>query len=1169
MVKISATGVALVAEPWRLRPAIISGGRSPWPRRATLAALAVGWISLAAAGLAGEAGPTVTCRNGSLDEAFFLLATRGVNVLILGGWNCWDPDVPDGKAPRPGSVYQSPQPSGRVVPAALRFKPVAARTLVEEAAKLHGFKIAWYRDGKVAILYRGTSDDELRRVEEELASPDDKTRRIAVWRAPYVDDPRIIEPLVKAAAKRELGMIRIFAGGLTRLGWTAVVAAGPPEALDLYVQCCDNFESYRMNIGDFAALTQAGGERGIGILAERRNLRSGWHLHPALTLYLACSDQPRARQMLEEIAAGGNSPRRIAALAALGYIGDKQAVAVLEGALKDAPPEIRAAAVWALGRTGNPEPRAALRKLLASEDEIVRREAILGLARGAEEEDVARLLAAARTWKGKIGHRALFALGETGLDSAADGLAELFKKHEDWNVSHAAASALGEMGTARAVALLKPGVEIAEGGRRLAAIRALGRCAHPEARRILEGLAASGPLADVAVGSLICYGPSAAPVVERHLFNPGYGLWAGNFEAFLGFNHARRAAIIEEMLGHADRAVRGQAAGRLSWGGLGILKAVDKALGSDDAVIREITVRELEMLGGEPARERLAALAKDKDKKLRKQAAESLKRVEEDMFGRKPVEDRPLVVKVPEPTPPGTKLEPGQVPVTPRVVALIRQLNSQEPLEQETAIKKLGQLGKEAGPAAEGLGQMAESGRDYLARPALEALSTIGPPARAAAPALVRLLADEKRANHAALALCRVDPEAARKIAPELIKLYPDDEWDDFVPEVVVETVGPAAAALIPELEKGADSDDWTRRDRALRMLGRIGAPAVPALVRLLAHRNDLVRSDAAVALGVVRPAAKDAVPALLKELGDKSEHVRIKTVEALTAIAGQDEPVQATLERCLLDLKDPYVGQVAARCLAGLKPPEAARKRIVGGLLETMTTCHQGMRGRVAVMLALLSEGQAEVEPALIKLLDSREWVYNREEAAKALGILRPVSDRSVQALGVALKDPHEDVRRSAARSLALCREKCAPVADALKAAMTDRDLPTRAYAAEAYWYATNDGPVTLKALAQTIQESKSDESLPAVEALVRMGPKVPGVVAALGRTVDIRHPLMNAAAIKALREMGAAAKEAIPTLEIAAKDLTNSDAKEVLAAIKAAVEEANPPPPAETEVF
>ncbi len=97
----------------------------------------------------------------------------------------------------------------------------------------------------------------------------------------------------------------------------------------------------------------------------------------------------------------------------------------------------------------------------------------------------------------------------------------------------------------------------------------------------------------------------------------------------------------------------------------------------------------------------------------------------------------------------------------------------------------------------------------------------------------------------------------------------------------------PAAGDAVPALIAAlADADPYVNGE-ATNALGRIGAASVPALVRALEDPRENVRWCAAIALGKVGPGARPAVPALVRALGDTNADVRYCAAIALGSIGG------------------------------------------------------------------------------------------------------------------------------------------------------------------------------------------------------------------------------------------------------------------------------------------
>lgn len=93
-------------------------------------------------------------------------------------------------------------------------------------------------------------------------------------------------------------------------------------------------------------------------------------------------------------------------------------------------------------------------------------------------------------------------------------------------------------------------------------------------------------------------------------------------------------------------------------------------------------------------------------------------------------------------------------------------------------------------------------------------------------------------------------------------------------------------------------AEDWSLADTAMDSLGRIGSPAVPALVDSLRDQDPLTRVCAAKVLARIGPDAKPAVSALVYALRDPNESVRKAAARALGQIGpAAEEAVLPLLE--------------------------------------------------------------------------------------------------------------------------------------------------------------------------------------------------------------------------------------------------------------------------------
>jgi HEAT repeat protein len=123
--------------------------------------------------------------------------------------------------------------------------------------------------------------------------------------------------------------------------------------------------------------------------------------------------------------------------------------------------------------------------------------------------------------------------------------------------------------------------------------------------------------------------------------------------------------------------------------------------------------------------------------------------------------------------------------------------------------------------------------------------------------------------------------------------------------------LGPQAAPATDRLVAVLLRFDDEERPLAVAALGKIGKPAIPALEKLLTHEDDLMRHDAAWALGLIEPDAKASVPLLLKQvLHDADDAARLKAIVTLSQIDANDkEALQAVVK-----LAGPYRSSRGAR---------------------------------------------------------------------------------------------------------------------------------------------------------------------------------------------------------------------------------------------------------------
>lgn len=260
---------------------------------------------------------------------------------------------------------------------------------------------------------------------------------------------------------------------------------------------------------------------------------------------------------------------------------------------------------------------------------------------------------------------------------------------------------------------------------------------------------------------------------------------------------------------------------------------------------------------------------------------------------------------------------------------------------------------------------------DYLHLPPQEgkhelaawAFKLLGPDARPAVPALVRLLhAREPEVRiSAAACLAGIGP-AAREAVPDLIKLLPAGNGSTWrsagVPAAAARAlgeIGPAASAAIPYLaestnevmqialikirqdsflpffERLKDTSDYVKWTHAVMEVSRLGAnadPAIPFLVGALAHTNNLIQNRALFALGDLQRRPEVCLPALRALLKSTNATLRANSLHVLAAFGPAAKPAAPEIVVCLSD-RESWVRDRATNALRAIDAAGAGRAGI------------------------------------------------------------------------------------------------------------------------------------------------------------------------------------------------------------------------------------------------
>ncbi|HZU95371.1 MAG TPA: HEAT repeat domain-containing protein [Planctomycetota bacterium] len=429
-----------------------------------------------------------------------------------------------------------------------------------------------------------------------------------------------------------------------------------------------------------------------------------------------------------------------------------------------------------------------------------------------------------------------------------------------------------------------------------------------------------------------------------------------------------------------------------------------------------------------------------------------------------------------------------------------------------------------------------------LAANAFPRLANVDPPGRTVLTALLR--DDLAIQDAAATALARLGEVAplrealgdarARRAAARAIGTMGERGRD----------AAPALIELVVEDEPVAEF-----ADRALR---RLGASALPALVKALTHERPFVRARACGIIRGITPLPAEAVPALVAALGDKEIDVaheaeralaRIEPPppEVLTFVSKQlrsEQPQErwwGALVLAVMKPRSPAMKDVLAPALADENPTArlgCAATLVVLGEVErtsavvamlTSETIHEGYRNPTA---RILHEAGAAglLVPGLLEALASAD-VPRRTRALGMLGELDVEIDGARLAAALHVSDPGQrramvSALRSSPRGLPLFLE-----------ALRDEDVFVRWEAASAI---ATIGTAAATAVPTLVAMARShDAARPwAIRALGRIGPRAAAAAPVLVATLEDADATVRVESAVALGGLGESASEGIPAL-------------------------------------
>jgi len=589
-------------------------------------------------------------------------------------------------------------------------------------------------------------------------------------------------------------------------------------------------------------------------------------------------------------------------------------------------------------------------------------------------------------------------------------------------------------------------------------------------------------------------------------------------------------------------------------------------LASDPAApIREAALRALIDIGGvSPAP--LCKLLVHTDAGVRVTAAENLR----DFSGIPPEAVGDLAMAVTDDNP-GVRLAAADALATlgpkaaPAVPALLKALADRVPKDKldldEFAFAVLNAVAAVGEPAVPAVTKSLTDPNPVARFLGAYMIGEIGPPAKSAAPALEKLLAEPTGlivqeaaralvvvtgstdkvkgliegaltsadpANRLAAVVCvgRMGP-AGQPFAESALRLLADPRAEvraaalDYVATLDPATAKPAVPT-VAKLLSDEDADTRLQAAKVLRTLGRAAAPAAAALAKAVASdADDGVRTAALDALASFGAAGKAALPELLKVIGDPTAPaaVRVRALAVAPSLAPADADLAKAVTRAMSDESQEIRG-AACQVLPGLADPPADAVTKLGDLIVS----EKDYAGRTLAVRAAADLGPkaAPIQDRIAKAAtsDVREYAAWGKLAVARVGG-NPDGVQAVIRTGLASQWPAE--RHAALAALGGVVLPSAENLPGILAASRDRAAATRQLAAAALMRVP-DSAAAVTRLTEMLKDADSDVKQAAIASLEALGPMAKAASRALKELANGKDDTARAArkALRAVEEKG-----------------------------------------------
>ncbi len=292
------------------------------------------------------------------------------------------------------------------------------------------------------------------------------------------------------------------------------------------------------------------------------------------------------------------------------------------------------------------------------------------------------------------------------------------------------------------------------------------------------------------------------------------------------------------------------------------------------------------------------------------------------------------------------------------------------------------------GAAVPVLREMTSSPDENVRSEALRVLTYLGPEAKPATPELAAAMKVEDNSNRfilASAALAKADPVAAAETLGAVLHDKTNNSRRSWALNELLE-LAPQGREALPALQDiiNDPKEDVLLRIQAIRMMGRLHEPAEPLLAILLEFvmtPKSPAGVQAVEALGDLGPAAKSAVPTLLKILDDRSVPLTgqrwgpLHRAAVIHAIGEIGPDAREALPRLLAYLKinDYFVRVHVAIALANMGP--SVKEALA---VRDAATC-------ATIAFMPVPPASKLATPVLVKIA-VRTWIPWEEQNAEAI---------------------------------------------------------------------------------------------------------------------------------------------------------------------------------------